>query len=483
MKHLFRAILFLGSLFFCCDLFCIQTRPNIVVFLADDLGYGSINSYGADPNLVRTPNLNRLAEEGVRFTRAFTTGSVCSPTRYGLLTGRYSWKTRLKRGVINSYDPMLIDPDTETIASWLRRYGYRSAAIGKWHLGYKSTRFKNLLGKINPGPLDVGFDYHFGVPNNFDDIHKVYIENDQVYGLRSNKISSYGRSFYGKPYTGYDAPQRVTTAVMDETTEKAIQWIDRLEEDQPFFLYFGSVAVHHPITPSERMRGTSNAAAYGDFIHDVDHAVGQFMDALDHRGIADNTIVIFTSDNGGDIPKDAHRPEVQAQQAGLALNGSLRGDKHTIYNGGFQVPFIVRWPRHNKAGSSHEGLVSTADIFATLAEAVSGEIPLLTKAAPDSFSFLPLLKNPGAASNRAHAVLRDVNGRQAILFENWKFIDNALPGGEQVTGKDSEILFNLKSDPQERMNVIENHPKVAEKARALLHAIRTQPASRGIPLK
>jgi arylsulfatase A len=387
-----RWLFIVGILLSGCLLQSSQSTPNIVVYLANDLGYGSINLYGADQALVSTPNLNKLAKEGVRFTRGFTTGSVCSPTRYGLLTGRYSWRTRLKKGVINSNDGMLIDAYTETIASWLREYGYHSAAIGKWHLGYLSSRFKNLLGKISPGPLDVGFDYHFGGPNNMDDLHKIYIENDQIYGLRSDKISKYGRSFYGKPYVGYDAPQRVTTKVMDTLTEKAVRWIDSLGEDQPFFLYFGSVAVHHPISPSERMRGTSNAGAYGDFIHDVDHSVGQIMEALDVRGLSDNTLFIFTSDNGGDIPTDPDRPEVQAQEAGLAANGSHRGDKHTIFNGGFAVPFVVRWPGNHEAGITSVGLVNTADIFATVAEAVSGKIPSPTKAAPDSFSFLPLLK-------------------------------------------------------------------------------------------
>lgn len=455
-------------------------RPNIVIILADDLGYGSTNPYGADPALVRTPNINKLASDGVRFTRGYTTGSVCSPTRYGLLTGRYSWRSRLKRGVINSNDPMLIEPKTETIASWLSDYGYKSAAIGKWHLGYQEKRFKNLLGKISPGPLDVGFDYHFGVPNNMDDGHKVYIENDGIYGLRSDKISAYGKNFYSKQYTGYDAPQRVTTEVMDTLTDKAVSWIDSLEDDQPFLLYFGSVAVHHPISPSERMRGTSDAGSYGDFIHDVDHSVGQIMEALEVRGLSENTIFIFTSDNGGDIPKDENRPEVQAQQAGLALNGRLRGDKHTIFNGGFAVPFIVKAVGSENAGTSSDGLVTTADIFATITEAVSGKTPPPNEAAPDSFSFLPLLKNPGGSSTRPHAVLRDAGGRHAVLFGDWKYIDDVLPDGKVVKGEDSRMLFNLKSDPSETADLINDHSEVADRALKLLSEIREQSASRGV---
>jgi len=471
------------ALFVAVSSYASVDPPNIIVFLADDYGYGSLNAYGADPKLIRTPNLNRLAAEGVRFTRAFTTGSVCSPTRYGLLTGRYSWRTRLKRGVINSYDALLIDTDRATIASWLRKYGYQSAAIGKWHLGYKSKRFQNLLGEISPGPLDVGFDYHFGVPNNLDDVHKIYIENRQVYGLRSNRMSQYGRSFYGKPYSGYDAPQRVTTEVMEDLTGKAINWIDSLDTDTPFFLYFSSVAVHHPISPSEKMRGTSDAGAYGDFIHDIDHSVGQLMQALEHRGIADNTLFLFTSDNGGDIPTDPDRPEVQAQRAGLDLNGFHRGDKHTIYNGGFAVPFIARWPAKAAKGQTSHGLVSTADIFATVSELVDGAVPESSIAAPDSFSFLHLLTNPDDSSKRPHAILRDARGRHALLFENWKYIDDTLPESEKPRKDDAKELYLLSKDPGESTNVLDQHPEVAQRAQKILNAIRTEPSSRGVTLK
>ena len=459
-----------------------EDPPNFVVYLADDYGYGSLNAYGADPELIRTPNLNRLAAEGVRFTRGFTTGSVCSPTRYGLLTGRYSWRSRLKRGVVNSYDPLLIDTDRTTIASWLSEYGYKSAAIGKWHLGYKSSRFENLLGEISPGPLDLGFDYHFGVPNNMDDIHKIYVENRSVFGLRSDRISKYGRSFYGKPYSGYDAPQRVTTKVMEDLTGGAIKWIDSLDTGTPFFLYFSSVAVHHPISPSERMRGTSNAGAYGDFIHDIDYSVGQLLEALEHRGLDKNTVFLFTSDNGGDIPTDPTRPEVQAQSAGLSLNGHHRGDKHTIYNGGFAVPFMVRWPQMLEGAQTSGGLVNTTDIFATIAEIVSKDVPTPNSAAPDSFSFYKLLKNPNAESNRPHAVLRDVRGRHALLFENWKYIDDTLPVTEKPRKSDAKELYDLSSDPSETTNVIDDHPKIARRAQTLLEAIRTQPASRNVAL-
>lgn len=446
------------------------TPPNIVVYLADDFGYGCINAYGADEKLVRTPSLNRLAAEGIRFDNAYTTGSVCSPTRYALMTGKYSWRTNMKRGVVNSNDPMLIKEEVPTIASWLKKREYETAQIGKWHIGYKEKRFQNLLGTISPGPNDVGFDYHFGVPNNMDDLHKIYIENDQIFGLRSEKISPYGRSFYGKPYVGYDAPQRVTTQVMDTLTEKAIHWLDHRDQEKPFFLYFASVAVHHPISPSERMRGTSEAGAYGDFIHDVDYSVGQIMQALEVRGLSENTLFLFSSDNGSDIPKDASRPEGQAIAKGLAVNGILRGDKHTIYDGGFKVPFLVKWPAGIGTPSVNSSRVSTIDVFATVADIVGDDS--FDSEESDSVSFRGQLNGLSGESSRPELVLRDVQGRKALLKDDWKYVDHEappMPNGESPT-LEAE-LYNLNTDPSESRNVIGEHPEIVSQYREILAEI------------
>ncbi len=445
--------------------------PNIVVFLADDFGYGCINAYGADEQLIRTPNLNRLAAEGIRFDNAYTTGSVCSPTRYALLTGRYSWRTNMKRGVVNSNDPMLIKEGVPTIASWLREQGYETAQIGKWHLGYKEKRFRNLLGTISPGPNEVGFDYHFGVPNNMDDLHKIYIENDRIYGLRSDKVSAYGKSFYGKPYVGYDAPQRITTQVMDTLTDKAIYWLDHRDREKPFFLYFASVAVHHPISPSERMRGTSEAGAYGDFIHDVDHSVGQLVEALEIRGLSENTLFLFSSDNGSDIPSDAARPERQAMTKGLAVNGILRGDKHTIYDGGLKVPFIVKWPAGIENPSVCSSRVSTIDVFATVADIVNGKTFISNEW--DSVSFASQLVDPEERSSRPELVLRDVQGRKALLMGPWKYIDHeAPPQPNGISPKLEAELYNLNTDPSEFHNVIGEYPEIATQYREILAKVR-----------
>jgi arylsulfatase A-like enzyme len=444
--------------------------------VADDLGWGSTGPYGADPGLVRTPNIDRLARLGLTFNNASTTASVCSPTRYAMLTGRYSWRTEMKSGVVNSYDPLLIEPGTPTIGSWLQARGYQTAHFGKWHLGYRSKRFRNLLGEIRPGPNDVGFDYHFGVPNNMDDVHKIYVENRGIFGLRSDRISPYGKSFYGKPYEGYDAPQRNEPEVMEELTRRAADWIRKRDPDQPFFLYFAAVAVHHPIMPSARMLGSSPAGVYGDFIHDIDHSVGQLLDVLEKRGLMEDTLFLFTSDNGGDIPAgDDLRPENQAIAAGLVINGHWRGDKHTIYEGGFRVPLIVSYPAAVNPGQRTDAFVTTADFFATLIDLVeSKEAPPGT--APDSFSFAHVLLDPAAPTRRPHAVLRDVKGRQAIRFGPWKLLDNSLPS--QPDARLTLQLFNIETDPGETEDVSARFPEVMATGRELLEAIRESDSSR-----
>ncbi len=440
-------------------------KPNIVVFLADDLGFGSVGAFGADPKLVRTPHIDRLADQGMRFTNAYTSGSVCSPTRYAMLTGEYSWRTEMKSGVVNHNAPMLIRPEQTTIASWLQDQGYQTSHFGKWHLGYGLSKSASLLEAMQVGPNALGFDYHFGVPNNMDDRHKVYVENDSIHGLRSDRLSPYGKSFYGRAYMGYDAPQRNEPQVMEELTRRAVDWIENREQNKPFFLYFAAVAVHHPIMPSERMRGTSELGAFGDFIHDLDYSVGQLMEVLEAQGIAKNTIFIFTSDNGGDIPTNRpESPENQAIAKGLVPNGQLRGDKHTIYNGGFKVPFVVRWPQKVKASTHVQATVSTIDIFPTIAELLGENSTGIVR---DGRSFGPVLRDPEAAFDRDPLVLRDAKGRRALVAGDYKFISDQLPQAASP-GPLQEELYNLRLDPAESNSVLAMEPKRVAEMRRLL---------------
>ena len=464
-------------------------KPNIIFILADDFGYGSVNSYGADKDLVRTPNIDRIADQGMRFTNASTPASVCTPTRYGFLTGRYPWRTRLKYGVTNILSGLLPDINRVTIADWLSERGYHTAAIGKWHLGYGAHEGVEdpsvYARKVSPGPLDLGFDYHFGVPQNHDDALGVFIENDQIYGIRSDRIFPYSRSFYGKQYIGYDAPQRINTEVMEVLTDKSIEWIKQQTEDAPFFLYFAAVAVHHPITPSDDMRGMSDCGPYGDFIQDLDLSVGRIIETLEYMDLMDNTIILFSSDNGGDIPGSARRdaPENQAIEYGLKINGDLRGDKHTIYEGGTNVPFIVSWPGTVKEGSLSDDMVNLMDIFATVCEITDGNLPESKDVAPDSYSFLPSLLNKTNPHPRTSMVTADANGMHALREGEWKYIDDTPPEGlpenrlKRVEGFEPQ-LYDLSKDPGETNNLYQKNPEMVKKLLEKLMEIRKADSTR-----
>lgn len=448
-----------------------EKKPNIIVFIADDFGYGSTNVYGAPESLIKTPNINKLAEEGIQFTNAFTTGSVCTPTRYALMTGEYSWRTSLKKGVVNTYDPALIDINKKTLPKYMQSLGYKTAQAGKWHLGFKEEKFDNLLGDIYPGPNDYGFDYSFALPNNLDDTHKVYIENNKIYGLRSDKICAYGKSFYGKQYTGYDAPQRVTENVTDDLTIKSIEWLESLDGEEPFFLYYAAAAVHHPIVPSPVMRGKSNAGAYGDFIQDIDRSLGDLIDYLEKKGIRDNTLIIFASDNGGDTPnrKGIVTPENFAVNKGLKINGDLRGDKHTIWEGGFKIPFIVNYPKEIKGNQISHATVSTVDIYAFLADYLGNNRGLDKNDAPDSFSFKKVVENSSTNYQRPPLVHRDAQGRKAVRFGNWKYIETKNSKSKNPT--DKEQLFNLGKDGAESKNIVSEELSKTNEAKEYLNQV------------
>ena len=453
-----------------------KSRPNIVFILADDLGYGSLNSYGADKKFVRTPHIDRIAETGMRFTDAYAPASICTPTRYSFINGQYTWRTHLKSGVVNPMDPLLPDPNRVTIADWLKERGYTTAAIGKWHLGYGNKTPVDLTAQLSPGPLDLGFDYHFGVPQHHGDMWGVYVENDRVCGLRSDRLQPYSKTFYGTPYVGLDAPQRENKNVMADLTNKSIEWLKQQSREKPFFLYYSAVAVHHPITPSDHMRGMSDSGPYGDFIQDLDMSVGRIIETLKYMNLMDNTIIIFASDNGGDIPEnDPRRPENQAIAHGLKINGHLRGDKHTIWEGGTRVPFIVSWPGKVKPATVSNDLVSVMDIFATVCEITDGKLPASKDIAPDSFSFLPSLTQSETKQGRPSIVMSDARGRLALRKGNWKYVDNITPQGDQIG---SQQLYDLAEDPSETVNLYDSRPEIAKQLSDELIRIKKVQATR-----
>jgi arylsulfatase A len=469
-----KAVAWSALWFFVCGMTMGGSKPNVLIYLADDLGYGCINTYGAPENLVKTPHLNQLAADGVQFDNAYTPASVCTPTRYAMLTGEYPWRSRLKQGVLSKTDYTLIDPNRVSLARWMQQQGYATAHVGKWHLGYKNEGpVVNLLGDLSPGPVGVGFDYHFGVPSNLEDIHKVYVENNGIWGLRSERLEPYGSTWYARragktePYVGYDAPQRVTENVMTMTTDKAVEWLQQQTSDKPFFLYYAAVAVHNPIEPAPELRGKSKAGLYGDFIQEMDHTFGRLVQCLKEQGVLDNTLIIFASDNGGERYAGG-MPQCDAEAAGLSINGPMRGKKGQIWEGGFKTPLIISHPD----GAIPKGLrsnarVSVVDFYATLADYLAGADALRNLDAPDSISFKEELLKPDASSfDRAPLILSDSSGRKAVHFGQWKYI-------EEVTGKERQPaqLFDMKADPLEAHNLAKTKPEVAETGRRTLEEI------------
>jgi len=471
-----------------------QSKPNIVVILADDFGYGSSNCYGAPESLIRTPNINRLAKEGMLFTDANTPGSVCSPTRYALLTGRYAWRGKLKYGVLNPPEgPLLIEEELLTLPAYLKNSGYQTAHIGKWHLGYTNNANTEDLSAqpLTPGPNTLGFDYHFGVPNNIDWLPKVYIENEGIWGIRSKGKSPYGKSYYrAQPYHGYDAPQRVTTNVTQDLNDKAREWIYKNADnnsDKPFFLYFAPVAIHTPVAPSDKLRRTSDVGAYGDYIHDLDNSVGEIIEALEYAGVLDNTVLVFTSDNGGNI---GDVEEKEARKLGLENNGVFRGDKHTIWEGGFRVPLIVRWPSKIKEGTVSDRMVNVVDLFSTIQELVGGEVLPPLEAAPDSFSFYDeLIGDRNDKAMRTTMIVNSVNGVLAIRKDSWKYIEG-IPAAPLKAGARKHLaaqlfpqLYNLELDISETENQIKNKASVHEDLQNTLNQIKELGSERLLGVK
>ena len=470
---------------FALGLAAAPPAPNIVVILADDYGYGSLGAYGADAALIRTPHLDRLAREGRRFTDAYTPSSVCTPTRYALITGRYCWRTPLNHGgVANTLDPLLIETTCPTIASLLKKHGYATGFVGKWHLGYGTERRVDYTKELKPGPLELGFDYQFAVPQNHNDITRVFVENHHVYGLRSAKLTPAP----GK--LGLDAPERDDPQTMGDLTERAVGWLaKKAGQPAPFFLYFAPVAVHELVTPSAETTGTSKAGPYGDFIHDLDRSVGRIIAALEKQNALENTLIIFTSDNGGVvIPGGKTGTNKLAMDAGLKINGDLRGGKHDIWEGGFKVPFLVRWPGRVPAATTSNELIGVVDVFATVA-AVVGETKLdRTTTAPDSVNVLSaLLGQSSAQPLRRDLILQSANGVYAIRSGPWKWIEGVplAPQGKKApaaTGPKADQfrprLVNLVDDPAEKNDVAAAHPEIATRLAETLRLHRAQGFSR-----
>lgn len=491
------ACLFLAisSLVFAAD------RPNVVVIFADDLGYGDLSCYGATK--LATPNIDQLAAEGRRFTDAHSASAVCTPSRYALLTGEYPHRIGLSRPVFLKTG-LVVDTGQQTVADVMKDAGYATACIGKWHLGF-GVGAPNWNGNLKPGPLELGFDYYYGVPVVNSHPPFVYVENHNVVGLVPEDPFVFGkpaktREFFEKmglnQIGGADAAHALydDEAVGTTLAAKAVDWI-KARGSAPFFLYLATTNIHHPFTPAPRFQGTSGCGRYGDFVHELDWIVGEVMQTLEDQGVADNTLVIFTSDNGGMFNVGGQ----DAWDAGHRLNGELLGFKFGAWEGGHRVPFIARWPGRIEANSTSDQLISNIDLLATMAALTDGRVS--EGQGRDSVNVLPALTGNPSQPLRDHIVLAPNKPTHlAIRKGKWMYIGAQGSGGFTAAKRgahafggpaaihyagyvNSDIengkikknappaqLYDLENDLQQTRNLYREYPEVVKEMQALLES-------------
>lgn len=460
-------------------------RPNVVIILADDMGYGDVRALNPDSK-IPTPHLDGLAASGMTFTDAHTPSAVCTPTRYGLLTGRYCWRSRLKRGVQNGYGPPLIEKDRPTIASYLKSQGYQTGIVGKWHLGLgfqrpdgKSIDFTKPL---NHGPNDLGFDSSHIIPASLDFPPYVYIENHQITGLPGSTQEA--QSFPRYLRRGELGSDFVMEDCLDHLADEARDFIlSAAKKESPFFLYFPLTAPHKPVWPHKRFQGTTELGPYGDFVAQVDATAGSVLKAIDDAGVRENTIVIYTSDNGSfmyrydDADTKDHLDDESVQgfrPENHRANGPLRGTKADVWEAGHRVPFFVRWPVQVKGGERCETTICLTDVFATVAAVLGSSTP--ERAAADSFSFLDDLQGRKRNETRPAVINHSASGMFAARSGPWKLVLGNGSGGRQLPkGKPFQRpyeLYNLASDIAESDNVIDDHAEIAKSLEAQVEEIR-----------
>jgi len=472
----------------------MPTHPNIIFILADDMGYGDLSCLN-DESKIHTPCMDRMSAEGVTFTDAHASSSVCTPSRYGILTGRYAWRGRLKRIVLGPYAKPLIENDLTTLPQFLKDNDYDTACIGKWHLGmnwpanrecatenfgWASPEMSALANDIDytkpitNSPVSYGFDYYFGVDvPNFPPY--CFIENDRTVGIPEAPKPD---SMYGIPgpmIEGWDLE-----AIMPGLTQKAVDYVDRKAGgDKPFFLYFPMTGPHTPIAPTKKFRGKSDAGVYGDFVMQLDDTVGQINTALTRNGIDSNTLVIITSDNGSPGRNgSAEDPGTVIETFGHNPSWILRGMKGDTWDGGHRVPLIAKWPDQIEAGTSCGELVCLLDLMATCAGVINTQLP--DGAARDSLNILPYLKSDKVdAPIREEIIHHGLTGLYAIRKNEWKLIAGTGSGGfspnPELTIYDPEgQLYNMAEDIRERKNRYAELPEKVFELTDLLTQYRCQ---------
>jgi arylsulfatase A len=461
-------------------------HPNIVIIYTDDQGYGDVSALNPNSKF-QTPHIDRLVREGLTFTDGHCSDTVCTPSRYGLLTGRYSWRSRLKRGVMGAEGECLIENGRMTLASLLRDNGYTTAMIGKWHLG---MQFDGEVGQrdwskpFTDGPIEKGFDHFFGIPASMNYGVLTYLQQDRVLnpanlwtakkpGLVQGDRASYRIM---PPYEterstkaeGRRKPLEVADDFVDSEVlriflDKATKWIDGAAADarkgKPFFLYLPLTSPHKPVCPQKEFIGKSQAGNYGDFMIETDYRVGQLLASLDRHNLADNTIVIFTADNGGE---NTYKDRIE--RFGHSSNAPFRGGKRDLYEGGHRVPFIVRWPAKIRAGSQVKDPVCQTDLLATFADLVDAKLP--ADAGEDSFSLMPAFMGMKYERPlRAPLIHHSAAGMFSIRDGNWKLNLGRGSNGtmKPKKGEPAHELYNLKSDPGENANLITDKLDIAKR--------------------
>ncbi len=487
-----------------------QERPNIIIIYADDMGYGDLHIQNPDSK-IPTPNLDQLASEGMRFTDAHSSSGICSPSRFALLTGTYHWRRQF--GIVGAFGKPFFDESDVTLPQILKNNGYKTACIGKWHLGW-NWKFKNepsgevmQWGRmrkfyrpadvdwnqpISGGPLDRGFDYYFGDGTiNFPPY--AWMENDRFIQLPESVMDVHNVGFDieegewefrpGPKVEGWNPFE-----VLPTLTKKTVEWIGKQDGKEPFFLYFALPAPHAPIIPNDEFKGKSAAGPYGDFVYQTDWVAGQVLKALKEKGLEENTIVIFSADNGPE-----HYAFDRAEKYGHFSMGEFRGLKRDVWEGGHHVPFIVKWPNRIKEGSISKEVISQVDIMATLAYITNSSLP--TNAAPDSYNLTALLKGNSYSSPIREATVHNTNEKiWALRQGKWLYMDG--PSGEHSKMPDSfkelrgykdfdsaGLLFDMEIDPEQKNNLYNQYPDIIKGMQDILKRYQQQGYSIKRPTK
>jgi len=452
-------------------------QPNIIFILADDMGYGDVGAYNPQSN-TSTPHLDRLAEQGMRFTDAHAAGSVCIPSRYGLLTGRYPHRERTQEW----RERALLAPNQTTLATSLRDRGYSTYMVGKWHLGFEGGTDYDCSQPLRGGPADHGFDHYFGIPASLDQPPYFYIRDDQCVAAPTDTTT--GNETDSEIWTdiqgafwraGNKAPNLEHDEVLPRFTNETLSYLNTHQTERsetPFFMYVALAAPHTPWLPADSLQGTSGAGLYGDFVRQVDGAVGRILDALDRMGVSDNTLVVFSSDNGPVwYQKDVDRFDYRSTAA-------YRGMKADAWEGGHRVPFLVRWPDHAPRGATSDQLLSFTDMLPTLAD-VGG--PSLSSDSADGHNVRPVLTAERDSIDRGGSVFQ-ATYYLALRDGPWKFIPGLGSGGfistpntrEPGPGEPAGQLYHLERDPGETNNLYDERPEVVERFRTQLQQYRRQ---------